>query len=240
MCRTFLDPKTCGFAKVAAPQAAKSARMIQREERESSTEFRARCMQERFKMFRDTFSSSGESFEIDFSQFNLKLAALQSAVSKWSPRKKDAKKHYLAKFSVESWKILSEARQREHTLFDCKGCHQHYPAVQALFPLRSPRLQHRAKENPFVETRKLGKRLTTKLLNKTQIKDTAKTLYDSLNPLFESVSGGISFAEALTKVPEANLEIKKSNAEKKAVRRRILREVKENIEEQWRDTSLIR
>ena len=83
--------------------------------------------------------------------------------------------------------------------------------------------------------------MTTKLqLNKGQIKVTAKALYDSINPVFQSVSGGMSFTEALTKVPDTNLEMTKSQTEKKAVRRNILREAKENIEEQWKNTSLIR
>ena len=61
----------------------------------------------------------------------------------------------------------------------------------------------------------LTKEMTTNVLvNKTEIKETAKALYDSINPVFESVSGDISFAEALCKVPSTNLEIKKSKTEK--------------------------
>ena len=155
MCKTFLDPKTCGFGKVAALQAAKEARRLKRQEKESSTKFGARCLQERFRIFNNTFSLRAESFELDFLQFNLKLAALQSKVTEWSPRKKEEKERYLNEFSVDNWKSLSEAKKREHTLFDCKGCHQNYTSVQALFPVKSPRLQKRAKENPFVKTKEL-------------------------------------------------------------------------------------
>ena len=66
----------------------------------------------------------------------MKLAALQSAVIKWSPCKKE-KEHCLNEFSVDSWKNLCEAKKKEHTLLDCKGCHQNYPSVQALFPVVS-------------------------------------------------------------------------------------------------------
>ena len=107
--------------------------------------------------------------------------------------------------------------------------------MQALFPVKSPRLK-RAKENPFVKTKELAEGMTTKLLNKGQIKVTAKALYD----VFQSVSDGMSFAEALKNVPDTNLEMAKSQTEKKAVRRNILREAKENMEEQWKNTSLIR
>ena len=124
----------------------------------------------------------------------MKLAALQSAVIKWSPCKKE-KEHCLNEFSVDSWKNLCEAKKKEHTLLDCKGCHQNYPSVQALFPVKSPPLQKRAKENHFVKTKELDEGMTTKLLSKGQIKETAKTLYDSITPVFQSVSGGMSFAE---------------------------------------------
>ena len=37
MCRIFLDPNTCSFGKVAALQAAKEARRLKQQEKESST-----------------------------------------------------------------------------------------------------------------------------------------------------------------------------------------------------------
>lgn len=241
MCRTFIDPKACGFGKVAAFYATKEAKRLKRNANEGTAKFGARCLQERFRIFRDAFSSRTESFEMNFLEFNKKFPSLQATISKWSPRKKKEKELYLTEFSVENWLNLSEAKKREHTLFDCKGCHQNYPSVQALFPVKSPRLQKRAKENPFVVAKDLAKETTANVLvSKTQIKETAKALYDSINPVFESVSGGISFAEALSKVPATNLEIKKSKTEKKAVRRNIIRDAKENVEANWRETSLTR
>ena len=193
---------------------------LKRNEHEGTAKFGTQCLQERFRIFRDTFSSRAESFEMNFLEFN-KFPSLQATIS--------------------NWLNLSEAKKWEHTLFDCKGCHQNYPSVQALFPVKSPRLQKRAKENPFVVAKDLAKETTANVLvSKTQIKETAKALYDSINPVFESVSGGISFAEALSKVPATNLEIKKSKTEKKAVRRNIIRDAKENVEANWRETSLTR
>lgn len=241
MCRTFLDPKACGFGKVAAFHAAKQAKSMKRDMNEGTAKFGARCLQERFRLFRETFTSRAESFEVEFLEFNKKFDSLQATISKWSPRKKKEKELFLAEFSVENWRSLSEAKKREHTLFDCKGCHQNYSTVQALFPVKSRRLQKRAMENPFVVANGLAIGTASKaLVNKTQIKETAKALYDSINPVFQSVSGGMSFAEALSQVPATNLEIRKSKTEKKAVRRKILREAKENVEAQWRETSLTR
>jgi hypothetical protein len=39
------------------------------------------------------------------------------------------------------------------------------------------------------------------LPSKTTIKQTARSLYESMNDAFKSVSGGVTFAEALTTVP---------------------------------------
>lgn len=58
--------------------------------------------------------------------------------------------------------------------------------------------------------------------------------------MFQSISGGVSFAEALTKVPETNLKMKQTKYEAKKVRRQLIKESKENIEDQWKESSLLR
>jgi len=241
MCLTFLNPKTCGFGKVAAIFAAKKSRELKRGENEGKAKFGARVLQERHTTFRDIFQEN-DDFSMDFNDFNKKFSALQEAVSKWSPRKKQDKETYLKEFSVESWNSLSGAKKREHTLFDCKGCHQNFPKAQSLFPVKSPRLKSKEKENPFVISRNLREATSkqSQLLNKTAIKETARCLYDSINSAFTSVSGGVTFAEALTKVPDTNLKLKPTQSVAKQIRRNILIEAKNNTEEKWKETSLIR
>lgn len=241
MCRTFLNPKSCGFGRIAAIYAAEKASHIERGINEGKVKFGARMKQEQFKIFQDIFQERSENFAIDFKKFNLNFAALQDAVKKWSPRKKKEKEHFFVEFSIDKWVQLSDVKKKEHSLYDCKGCHQNYAKAQSLFPVRSPRLKSKAKENPFYVCNEL--QITSqkvKLPNKTAIKDTARSLYESVNSAFLSVSGGISFAEALTKVPEVNLQTKKTKCEAKKVRRAIIRESKENTEAQWKETSLLR
>ena len=140
------------------------------------------------------------------------------------------------KFSPQNWANLSDAKKREHTLFNCKGCHQHYAKVQSLFPIKSPLLKNKAKGNPFVIAKEIQKKV---LHTPNEIKETARELFKEINPAFQSVCG-VSFAEAISKVPESNLKIKETASEKKAARRNILRKNKENIEAEWETTSVER
>jgi hypothetical protein len=91
--------------------------------------------------------------------------------------KKQEKKRYFKRFSIDDWVKLSDAKQREHTLFDCKGCHQNYSETQYLFPVRSPRLKSKAKENPFVVSRTLQEQTArqSQLPSKKAIKETAQS-----------------------------------------------------------------
>ncbi|KAK3698436.1 hypothetical protein QZH41_010013 [Actinostola sp. cb2023] len=67
----------------------------------------------------------------------------------------------------------------------------------------------------------------------------ASLLYEKLNPAFEKWSG-IPLGEALSKVPEAKVEVKKSAGERKNVRRNIMRAAKDKVETQWKETALQR
>ena len=240
MCRTFLNPKTCGFGKVAALFAAKQSRQLKREEHEGKAKFCARVQQLHYTTFREIFQSRRDDFLVE--DFNKKFNALQAAINNWSPRKRQDKEQFLKQFSVDNWIQLSDAKKREHTLFDCKGCHQTFSKTQSLFPVRSLRLKAKEKENPFVIARTLGEDLTkqNQLPSKTAVKQTAQSLYESINHVFKSVSGGVTFAEALTKVPETNLKMKPTKCETKNVRRNILTEAKKNTEAKWKETSLVR
>jgi hypothetical protein len=69
--------------------------------------------------------------------------------------------------------------------------------------------------------------------------ETAKSLYDQVNPMFERITGH-SLVKALTKVKDLNIEEKKSKAEKKRTVRNNYRKFKEAVETEWENTSFIR
>jgi predicted transcriptional regulator len=129
MCNTFLNPKTCGFGKVAAIYAAKTARELKRGESEGKNKFGARILQEQYTTFKEIFHQR-DDFSMEFKDFNKKYSALQEAINKWSPRKNQDKEEYLKQFSIDNWMQLSDAKKREHTLFVCKGCHQNFVKAQ--------------------------------------------------------------------------------------------------------------
>jgi glucose-6-phosphate-specific signal transduction histidine kinase len=68
-----------------------------------------------------------------------------------------------------------------------------------------------------------------KTLGKKQALTVAREIFMGLNPVFHKWAG-ISLGEAMSKVPEANLEVKKSPVERKSLRRKLLRSVKEDVE----------
>lgn len=240
MYRTFLDPKSCGFAKIGAINAGKKAKRLEREFNESSINYGARVLKERYLLFQDMFASNTDSFEIPFNEFNKKVKSLDMYITKWRKcsRKNSEMQQCFDTFQPEVWSSFTDSKRREHTLFDCKGCHHSYAKTQAYFPVKSPLLKNKAKQNPFSITESTARRVL-KNPNKTKAKESAKELYNRINAAFESVCG-LSFGEALAQVPETNLQIKQSSNEKKAVRRDILRKNKENIETEWMKTSVER
>ena len=150
-----------------------------------------------------------KAFKIDVASFYERFPPLQSTIIKWNPRKKTERYTFLEKFSIENWQKLSEIKKRGHTS-NCKGCHLDFSHIQALFPVKSPRLK--GKENPCLVAKSLSTKI--KRLCKGAIKGVTNDIYNKLNTSFEEWAG-VSFAEALCKVPEAKVEGKKTTLQKK-------------------------
>lgn len=103
----------------------------------------------------------------------------------------------MAKFSVQSWQELSVVKKREHSLNNCKECHLDHSSTQALFPVNSPHLKGKGKENPRLLAKQLAKKV--KHARKGAVEVT-KEIYSQLN------------TEALCYILEAEVE-KKTNLE---------------------------
>lgn len=216
MLRTFLNPKTCGFAKVATINAGKASKKLEKQINESSTKYGARLQQERYRLFVEMFEANKESFEIPITEFTKKAKNLDMYVAKWRKcgRKTSELQQCFSTFSPEMWASLTNAKRREHTLFDCKGCHHSFAKTLAYFPVKSPLMKNKQRQNPFHITESTTRQILKQNITATKAKDSAKELYHRINNAFESVCG-MSFGEALTKVPEANLQIKQKRSEKK-------------------------
>lgn len=134
---------------------------------------------------------------------------LQSTITKWNPRKKTERYTFLEKFSIKNWQKLSGIKKCGHTLSNCKGCHLDFSHIQAPFPVKSPHLKGIG--NPCLVAKSLSTKI--KRLCKGAIKEVTNDIYNKLNTSFEEWAG-VSFAEALCKVPEAKVEGKKTTLQK--------------------------
>lgn len=234
---SFLSPTTCGFAKIAALEAAKRVGVLKKLENEGNAKFKSRKLQERFNIYRSFFEEYSEAFEINISTFNKRLPPLQAIICKWNPRKKSERDTFLAKFSIQSWQKLSAVKKRGHSLTNCKGCHLDHSSTQALFPVNSPRLKGKGKENPCLLATPLAKKV--KHASKAAVKEVTKKVYNQLNTVYKKWAGE-TFAQALCNIPDAEVEKKKTNLVKKQERRNIIRQGKRAIEKKWQDTSFLR
>lgn len=241
MAGTFLCPNTCGFGKIVALELSrKVGNSLPREKGEGNTKYHARLLQEQYKQFKCVFNVVEENFDVDFRKFTKKLPSLRDAINKWNYRKAEEKKTYLDTFSCANWQKLPDTRKKEHTFSNCKSCALRYADIQALFPVKSAVLKGKALKNPvFTAEKEARSRCNGRVLKPSQkeIKNTAQAIYE-VAPLFEKTYD-MSFAEALSKVPDLNLQHKTKN-ERRRDRRHHYRESKENIENQMAETAFLR
>ena len=111
-----------------------------------------------------------------------------------------------------------------------------------MFPVKSLFLKSKGKENPFRIKNDLNnsfKEKNKKPGGKKTAINAAREMFKELSPTFNKWAG-MTLGEALAKVPEANLEVKKSPVERKKIRRNILRSAKEDTESKLQETSLQR
>ena len=242
MTGTFLCPQSCGFAKVGALEIVRSSSVL-RETGESNTKYQARLKVHQYNQFKSYFpegTGPENRFTISF-KFHKKLPGLREKINKWNPRKADEKSKYLETFSLKKWQLLVQARKQEHSLANCKGCAVRYVDTQAYFPVKSPVLKGKAKSNPVfaaeTQVQNLNRTPQIKPLQR-DIKNIAKAIYDKVDSVFEKTFC-TSFAQALSKVSELNLQHKTPN-ERRQDRRNYYRLSKENIEKQMEETAFLR
>jgi len=242
---TFLRPHSCGFARVAALLLGRqvSAELL-KEEKEGEAKFCACKVEEHYKRYTELFKDQEDAFPIDFTKFRNKLPQLRDFFKSWNPRQKVEKEKYVNHFSPESWSQLLPERKKEHHLADCKGCQRRDAEFQALFPVRSKQFKGKANvENIFSKSNNI--KIPSVPLKcrqpypQTEIKKIVKGLYDRVNLAFEKICE-VSFATAMTKVPEIELQKKKSPNELRKARRDRYRKVKSHIEDAWKTDSLER
>ena len=156
--------------------------------------------------------------------------------SRWNPRRKDEKEKYLETFSIKKWKEMVRAEKKERSFSNCQGCYQRYAEIQALLPVKSNQFLGIAKENPFFIAGK-GSKIRPRM--EGEVKDIARALYNKIDATFQKVSS-TSCGEVLTKLPELQLQKRKSPTKAKREKRQMYRKYKQKVEDEWEKTSLLR
>ncbi|KAI8516476.1 AP-5 complex subunit zeta-1 [Branchiostoma belcheri] len=166
---------------------------------------------------REFQSLLGEKFVFgDTSRFRKTARQVQQTLNRISGAKRYK---YLGHFSVESWQSLSEKERAQHSLKNCPGC---------------TKVKHR----PFADLWPMSKVHTFKKKKaNVSATESARAIYSSINRDFEACHN-ITFGEALTKVEEAGVEVKKSRAEKQKEKRGTLRKYKKAVEKKWAHTEV--
>ena len=131
---------------------------------------------------------------------------------------------------------MSPALKTEHSFANCKGCYNRYPEIQALLPVTLNQFVGLAKENPFFMASKEAK---IKPFEAGEAKEIARALYNKIDASFQKVCS-TSFVEAPTKLPELQLQKRKSVTEAKRDRRAAYRNFKQRVEDEWEKTFLLR
>ena len=72
-----------------------------------------------------------------------------------------------------------------------------------------------------------------------EVKEIARALYNKIDATFQKVCS-TSFGEVLTKLPELQLQKRKSQTEAKREKRQIYKKYKQKVEDKWEKTSLLR
>ena len=211
---------------------------------ETRKNYLVRLLREKYDRFSAIFTSHKENFQFEFKRFQKNFPPLREKFSRWNHRKIAERNRYTATFNIEAWNEMPLAMQSQHTFQNCKQCEQKYRDTQVLFHVKSRMFTGPMKENISKTTNKainlqvqLPSQPGSTTLNEAC--ETAKSLYDQVNPDFEKITGH-SLVKALTKVKELNLEEKKTKAEKKRTVRNNYRKFKDAVEKDWESTSFVR
>ncbi|CAB4002168.1 Hypothetical predicted protein [Paramuricea clavata] len=241
---SLIHPNTCGFAKVIAWQLEKStASTAIRSDGESLPKFRSRISKLHYENFIEAFSECKENYSISFATFQKRFQDLHTKFVKWNSRKINERVKYLATFETEKWKKLPSSKKAEHSLQECRGCSHSYSYEQSLFPVKSKQFNNCQDKNNFVTATQtandVGESKAKVKCKKREVTKAARELYAQINLQFQKICQ-VPLAQALVSVPELQLQQKKSKTEMKKEKRDCYRKVKARIEEEWKETDILR
>lgn len=155
-------------------------------------------------------------------KYAVRAKQLLTSFKKWSSPNKNT---YQNHFSSSAWRSLPAIQKMQHGLTQCEGCTVHHNLAQSLFPVNAIRLKSGRKN--ILKALNIQPRQPVKV-TKTSIKSAVKGIFENFEKIF-----GIPLNKAAVTVPELNLQLRKSHAEKRKETREVKRKEKLNIENHW-------
>ncbi|KAI8516494.1 hypothetical protein Bbelb_050750 [Branchiostoma belcheri] len=225
---------TCNFARVAIHKSLTS---------EDGTAVHPADKKSRFAQYEAQFQGH-KDFQLNYNTFRKNVDKIDHIFTHWNKTKhaqeRDGMRKYIAQFSPEAWKQLSEGQKRSHQLqserdghkFQCKGCFARHRATTELF---NGRLKDKTAtaffgRNPLVNIDEEWD------ISAKDIKAAANQWYGHANKTFQTFFGK-SLAPALVHVPEVQkaFEVEQQTTQQKKQLKTVATSIKRNIEQVWQD-----
>ena len=215
---SILDPSTCGFAEIALFNIFLE-KQDKRNTSESLKNYKGRVFSNQLCKFKEYFAHS-ENFTIEYKKFTDNFPKIVPIIKNLAKTKSDKtkKEDVLKTFSKENWK---KSEKEKHSLFQCKGCLSDHELQSGLskFPVKSKLLKKKAKE--------LG------LIDKEVLSDITNNIIETLDTDFKK-DFGVSFTHQIKQ------KFKKNAVDKVKEKQAVGKEIKLNVEKQWKETSVER
>ena len=211
MLTSILDPLCCGFAKVAMLQI--KSEISSNFSKNASVVEVSLSLGSQYQLFKSEF----QSFDIDYEWYRRNVNRIRDSLQSLGKRSAETKGKIVTCFSREKWnKVLSKEK---HSIFYCKEClrSDKLRPILSLFPINK-------KDN------RARKKAEDAGLFRPPIEDRIQSSLERLNEEFK--------CDYDKSFEEVTFELKRKFKRKEE--RCVLKKAKENIESQWRETSVLR
>ncbi|XP_065653932.1 uncharacterized protein LOC136080770 isoform X2 [Hydra vulgaris] len=226
---SILHPLTCGFAKIAAYNAFNIK--IDRESDEGTQIYTSRKYKYQYNQFQNQFQiENNNNFVLSYSLFVSKYKQILKNIRLLGKTSPSIKTEVMQEFSLERWGCLTVKQKTDHRIKDCLGCQNEikFKYYLSQFPNRSKSYQSIAVKKGLLKHKLYDKEL---MLN-----DITNTIVTQLDKDYQNI-----FQTTFTKTHSKILKIKnKSTEEMSKQRKHISKNTVIDIENQWKETSVIR
>ena len=150
--------------------------------------------------------------------FNRYCKSINGLFQKWKVR--EAKQSHIRTFSTENWKKLSVISKRRHSISNCKECAIAHKSLQEGVP------------GPvFNPCKALGENVQSLIHQNAPPATTTRQILAELQPTFKRAYG-FTFTESLANCQGSGVQLRLTDAQRKAQKRKIQRECRDSITEQ--------